>query len=270
MNEDVLKKDIERYKKRVGYTPDVYNPRSQTEHIMYKKFFNRNPMLVETSDKIAVREWVKSCGLEDILVPIYAADYARLEAVEKYPCMVKMNNACARCVTVRDEKDKKKAIKAVRRWFPMKYGAEKGEWCYQDIKPGYVIEPLLWEKEERHSYHKISCYNGEPQFIDVHEYEWQEKKKIQTMAHTIFSLEWEVQNVSVDDHPRNEGQHPPKTIDKMIKVAKILSQSFDFVRVDLFEYDGKVMFSEVTHYPKSGQHRYDPTDFDFYLGSFWR
>jgi len=41
----------------------------------------------------------------------------------------------------------------------------------------------------------------------------------------------------------------PQSFEYMTKVAKALSADFEFVRVDLYEIDGKVMFGELTFTP---------------------
>lgn len=41
----------------------------------------------------------------------------------------------------------------------------------------------------------------------------------------------------------------PKKLDEMVEIAKILSKDFKFVRVDLYEYQDHVYFSELTFYP---------------------
>jgi len=44
----------------------------------------------------------------------------------------------------------------------------------------------------------------------------------------------------------------PEKLDEMVEYAKILSEDFDFVRVDLYEHEGKVYFSELTFSPWGG------------------
>ena len=44
----------------------------------------------------------------------------------------------------------------------------------------------------------------------------------------------------------------PSCMDEMFEIAAKLSKDIPFVRVDLFECDGKVYFGEMTFYPDSG------------------
>ena len=48
----------------------------------------------------------------------------------------------------------------------------------------------------------------------------------------------------------------PKLLSEMIDAAKCLSADFDFVRVDLYESDGRIMFGELTFSPACGVMEY--------------
>ena len=48
----------------------------------------------------------------------------------------------------------------------------------------------------------------------------------------------------------------PKQLDEMIQVARDLSKGFPFVRVDLYEVDGRIYFGEMTFTPTGGRMGY--------------
>ena len=54
----------------------------------------------------------------------------------------------------------------------------------------------------------------------------------------------------------------------MKDIAKKLSQNTTFVRIDLFEVDNVVYFSEFTLYPASGFMPFVPEEYDTKLGSW--
>ena len=56
----------------------------------------------------------------------------------------------------------------------------------------------------------------------------------------------------------------------MVTVAETLSTGFPFVRVDLYNVDGKIYFGEMTFYPWSGYVSFKPDEFDFALGKYFR
>jgi hypothetical protein len=62
---------------------------------------------------------------------------------------------------------------------------------------------------------------------------------------------------------------PPRAIGEMIQVAERLGAGTDMVRVDLYEFDGRVVFGELTSYPLGGRLRFDPPEYDRILGQWW-
>ena len=48
----------------------------------------------------------------------------------------------------------------------------------------------------------------------------------------------------------------PKSYNEMLKISSILSKEFPFVRVDLYDVDGKPYFGELTFTPSGNYHYY--------------
>jgi TupA-like ATPgrasp len=56
----------------------------------------------------------------------------------------------------------------------------------------------------------------------------------------------------------------------MIAIAEELGSEFDFLRVYLYNIDGRIFFGEFSPYPGSGLDRFTPASFDTELGARWR
>lgn len=54
----------------------------------------------------------------------------------------------------------------------------------------------------------------------------------------------------------------------MVEIAKILSKDVPFVRVDLYEIDDNIYFSEMTFSPCGGMMPFDPQEYDELLGLY--
>ena len=52
----------------------------------------------------------------------------------------------------------------------------------------------------------------------------------------------------------------------MIELAEKLSCNHKFLRVDFYDYFGKIYFGEMTFFPASGTGKFDPEEYDLYLG----
>ena len=59
-----------RHLKVFGYWPNLRRPRTFNEKIHWKKLNDRREVVARTSDKFAVRRYVRAKGLGDILIPL--------------------------------------------------------------------------------------------------------------------------------------------------------------------------------------------------------
>ena len=60
----------------------------------------------------------------------------------------------------------------------------------------------------------------------------------------------------------------PDNFDEMISIAEKLSRDIPFVRVDLFNVDGKIYFSEMTFFPGGGFTPFYPDKYEYETGTF--
>ena len=56
----------------------------------------------------------------------------------------------------------------------------------------------------------------------------------------------------------------------MLEIARKLSEGTDFIRVDLYNINGRIIFGELTNYPVSGKGVFEPSDWDIKFGSYWK
>ena len=64
-----------------------------------------------------------------------------------------------------------------------------------------------------------------------------------------------MQYLNIDSiYPGHKGHIAlPENIDEMIRIAETLASDFPFVRVDLYNVDGKIYFGELTFAPKQAK-----------------
>ena len=55
----------------------------------------------------------------------------------------------------------------------------------------------------------------------------------------------------------------------MITLAERLGRDTDFVRVDLYDVDGRIVFGELTSFPAGGDNPFIPESFDEEFGRPW-
>lgn len=261
------------YKIKLGRSLNLNNPVRFTEKLQWYKINYRNPVMHQCVDKYKVREYVKSKGLEEVLVPLYA-HYDSIEQVEwdKLPeqFVVKTQNGGGGLnVVVCSDKAKLDIPDINKKLQCKKKGSRYGgrEWAYYGSEAGIVVEKLLINEtnpEAGVNDYKIFCYDGIPKYIivDVDRYIGHKRN--------FYDTEWNNLHITSDCPASDREIGQPENLGDMLQVASQLSEEFPFVRVDLYSVSGKVYFGELTFYPWSGYVQYTPDEADFWFGEEFR
>lgn len=156
----------------------------------------------------------------------------------------------------------------MRRWLNTTYGTYSVEPHYEKIPHRIYAEEYLEEMADLVDY-KIHCLNGEPQFILVITDRIFKKDEPMKCTLDLFDVHWNPIHEIVKSNSEipGEGKVPkPENLDEMLYIAKLLSQDFKFVRVDLYNLHGKVLFGELTFSPACCVFPYFTDKFDRMMG----
>lgn len=249
-----------RYFLRFKKFPNLKNPQNLNEKILHQKLYSDTSRWTVLADKIRVREYVKECGLEEALIPLYGAWKSADEIpFEELPeeFMLKSNNGDGRgtFLAVRNkskltETEISKIRAQVDRWLSAQHiGALSAEPQYKDIPPMVMAEKLLPFDKKNGSIidYKLWCFCGKPHsfFVCI-----DRKSDGGHASVNCYDLEWNAHPErmnSSEKYPLYTQPIPcPNGLQDMIRYAKILSKPFPQVRVDFYEVDGKVYFGELT------------------------
>ena len=247
------------------------NPKRFTEKLQWYKIHYRNPVMHTCVNKFAVREYVKSKGLEEILVPLFA-HVKRVEDLDwdslPEACVIKTQHGggglSVLVIPDRSKVTKEEAAEKLRISRDRVDEFNSGrEWAYYGIETGIVVEQLLVNRENPAAGvndYKIFCYGGHAKYIivDVDRYIGHKRN--------FYDRDWNDLHVT-SDCPACDREIPrPENLDEMLAVAEKLSEDFPYVRVDLYSVDGKVYFGELTFYPWSAYVQFTPDEWDFRFG----
>ena len=262
------------YKIKLGRWPDLKHPKRWTEKLQLYKMFYRNPILHVCVDKYRVREYIKNKGLSGLLVELYGvwgnANDIDFDLMPKSFILKTTDGGGGETVLLVKDKDKENIDllrSKLNSWLGRKNINAGREWAYTGIKKSQIIaEQLLINKNNPDAGiedFKILCFNGNPKYIIVDKDRYIDHKR------NFYTTDWERKYVTTD-HEQFEDSYPkPENLDKMLEIAKVLSKDFPFVRVDLYNVEGKIYFGELTYYPWTGYVQFTPDEFDFELGDYF-
>lgn len=259
------------YRIKLHRSLNLKHPQRFTEKIQWYKLNYRNPVMHQCVDKYLVRDFVKSKGLENILIPLLGR-YRTIQDVnfDNLPNSFVLKTThgggglnvvvCPDKANLNVDKLKEKLS------FPLhkvKSRTMGREWAYYGLTPGLVAEELLVNTENPEAGvndYKIFCYKGKPEYlvVDVDRYIGHKRN--------FYKVDWTRMNVSSDCPQADRDISKPENFDEMLKIAAKLSEDFPFVRVDLYNVSGKIYFGELTFYPWSGYVQFTPDVVDFELG----
>lgn len=241
--------------------PDLVRPVRFTEFVQRRKLIDRDPRMPLLADKVAVKAWVADRLGGDWITPTWWAGRALpLAPCWTAPFVVKSRHGCNQNAFVLDAGADWPAISArSARWMATCYGTWLDEWAYAAIPRGLLVEPFLGTPPAPPVDYKIYVFGGRADYIQVH------MGRGRVHRWMLFDREWRrVSSRTGDaDPPR------PHSLTAMIAAAETLAETFDFVRVDLYEIGGRPRFGEMTFYPGSGLDPFDPPSLDLAIGAKW-
>lgn len=259
---------------QLGRRPNLKSPSRFTEKIQLYKMNYRNPVMGECVDKYEVRGFVERKGLGSILNNIYGvyddADEIDFDSLpEKFVIKTTDGGGGNNVVICTDKStlDIPQLRRKLNGWLNVKDINPGREWAYTLIHKSRIIIEHYIEKsnsEEGRSGiedFKILCFGGEPRYVivDVDRYVHHRRN--------IYDVEWNNLHVGTDCPQFDEDYPRPSNLAEMLAVARRLSEDVPFVRVDLYNVDGKIFFGEMTFYPWSGYVAFNPDSFDEELGA---
>lgn len=256
--------------------PDFEHPKDVNEKINWLKFYGDTSMWSTFADKYAVRDYVKSVGLNDILVPLIGKwDSVNDIDWDQLPnqFVMKCNNGSGDVVVCKDKTklDIEKTKKHFEKLIHEKLSIVSGEPHYAAIKPCIIAEELLDNSTQPCNStslvdYKIFVFNGVPQFI------WCTYNRKGYYAEVAtYDINWQFHpewSIYTKHYMRPKQELPkPKCFDYLLEVAKKLGEGQPLVRVDLYIVNDKVYFGEMTMTSQGGYMDYYTQDFLDKMGS---
>lgn len=247
-----------------GYIPNFNHPKTMNEYICANKIDDKKLNYDKYTDKYQVREYVAQVIGEQYLnkvLGIYSSfDEIDFDILPK-SFVLKATHGSSYNIIVKDKNqlDKRAAKKRFDKWLSENFYFKDREKNYKNIKPRIMCDVYLEPSDEELEEYKVFCFKGKVGFI-------QHNKMLHGERHSnIFDSSWNLLPVRYG-YSAFAGDSKPENGDELVSVAEKLAEPFEFVRVDLYNVDGRIIFSELTFHSGGGLIPFVPKDYDRELG----
>ena len=267
------------------------NPHTFREKVRYKMLRDHRALVVSFADKAAVRDYVATVVGGRYLPRAYAIvdDPAALRDVSlPNAYVVKPTHGSGAAIVVADcaprearlpseqgswgyshvrpeSAPREDVVRIARDWVAQLYGqGPNREWVYGRMPRRVIVEELLAHADGAiPDDYKFFVFHGKCAFVQV------DTGRFGRRTQDFFRPNW--QHVPLSGGPPWADREPakPARLSEMIDVAERLGADTDFVRVDLYDVDGRVVFGELTSFPAGGDNPFDPESFNEEFGRQW-
>jgi hypothetical protein len=283
------------YRNAHGRYPDLAQPFLFTEKITVRKLFEQRPIFATLSDKLLSRDFVADRMGRQYLPELYGAyecfediDFSRLP--DRF--VIKTNHG-SHFVLIADGKkpfDRNSARRLVRRWMRTNYYDGSREKFYRYVDRKIMVEEFLEEPSGAPAIdYRFFVYDGVPKFFyvsfkpDVSAEE--AKVYAETGGRDLAFFDRACRRLPVRlimpgmppappahfENPSRLAAFPiPANIEKLFDIVAKIGRGFDFLRIDMYNPGGRILFGEFTTLPGGGVRPFDPPSYDLVFSEPWK
>lgn len=254
---------------RTGKICNLKKPKRFNEKIQWRKFYDKNSLHSDLSDKLKVRDYILEKSDKKYLIPLIGF-YNNIEEVpfdilpDKF--VLKYNHGCAYNFICKNKVkiDLTEVKKQFLFWSKINFYYRGYEYQYKHIDKKIICEEYLEDENGDLKDYKFFCFHGEPLFLGVDIDRYSNHKR------NYYDMEWNKLPFSNARPLSSKKIEMPPNFKESVTLAKALSKNIDFVRVDLYILKNNIYFGEMTFTPNSGFCVFKPDYFDEFYGDLWK
>jgi hypothetical protein len=257
------------YERHYGKKPDLGNPRTFSEKVFRRMIAlerKSDQSFTALSDKYLVRDYVRHrIGSTHLIKLLWHGSDPRRIPFDTLPLpyIIKTNHGSGGHIFVRDQIDRADVIERLRVKLRENYYWCAREFQYLHIEPRVMIEEVLDDGVPGGPLdYRCWCFHGKVRLIQVDTHDHS--------ALAFYDPSW--RKVDMRHRPARGGIEEvpePANLAELIDVAETLSWGIDFVRVDLYQVQGRTYFGELTFTPRAGLYNFEPEGWDRQIGEWW-
>lgn len=258
----------ETYRQYQGKELDYEHPGTFTAKLFRRMIHvhrHRNATFTRLADKFLVREHVaERIGERYLIKLLWQGTDPRQIPFDTLPdrCVIKTNHGSGGNIICQRPADPEAILKELRKWMREDHYLANREYHYYHIRRRIIIEDFIDDRmPDGPLDYRFWCFHGKPEVIQVDNH--------RHSINPFYDTQWNLLPVRYRKQVADADIPKPANFDEMLSLAERLSAEFDFVRVDLYNVQGRIYFGELTFTPVAGQFTFDPPEFDLELGRKW-
>lgn len=261
---------VRRYKRIFRERPDVENPRTFNEKVLWVLINDKAEDKRGLVDKYAVREFVEDrLGSKGYVPQLFGAvasaeEIDGIDLPDEFVMKPSHLSNAIKFIKGRQGCDRNELKRLARSWLKRNYVREGGGLQYAIDCPRIIFEEFLQVKGGVPDDYKFFCFDGAVQFIQV------DRDRFIHHKRGIYDADLNLFLCQIGTYESLGRINRPENYEDMVKIAGRLAEGFDFVRVDLYNIEGRIVFGEMTFTPGGGIERFVPHEWDLKFGSYWK
>ena len=254
----------------LGRKLNLKKPKTFNEKLQWLKLYDRKPIYTTMVDKYAAKKYVADIIGEEHIIPTLGV-WNRFEDIDfdalPDQFVLKCTHDSGGLVICRDKNtlDIGAAKKKLAKFMKRRYFWVHREWPYKNVRSRIIAEKFMSDENNAASImdYKFYCFDGEPKFLYI-----STGLEDHSTAHISFvTLDWNFAPYERSDYaPFNELPPKPTRFDEMLEYCRKLSKGHSFLRVDLYQINDVVYFSELTFSPCAGMMPFKDPEHDKVVG----
>lgn len=255
---------------RTGKKANLKSPRTFNENVLARKVFCDEYDLSVFTDKYEVRKYIEDKIGSVYLVPSLGI-WKNIDEIDFHTLpesfVLKATHGSGWNVVVKNksEFDVRKECKKLRKSLSENYYHKSREKNYRDIEPRILCEKYVSTESKKGLVDfKVYCFSGKAEFFEV---TYTQNGRVHQ---TLFYPDFSCVGMQNGRQPAEIDTAVYERKDKIISLAEVLAEKFEFVRVDFYVADESIYFSELTFHSGGGIRPIEPESVDVKLGSFFK
>jgi hypothetical protein len=266
-------RQVKKFKKRVGYYPNMAAPTKYHEMMFWRRIFDHNPLFVTFCDKLATKEYIKSIIPEAELPETLwvGSDVGEIpESLQNVDAVLKASHGSSfNHFGGVGDRESNALKKKTEKWLKTNYGRSKHEWGYFQARRVLFLERRLQHSDgEKLVDVSVRCSNGKTILASAAIDNKTPAKRI-----GYFDIDGKRCVHFETKEPENEKLPPdfvlPESFPLAVEYAKRLSVGVDYARYDFLCVGPRIYPGEITVYPGAGLTSADEDGIDTVIVEGW-